>query len=150
MNPDRLLKLARRVARKYSVPGLSFDDVRQEIAVALLEAARDGVAQESHLVMRARRHMDRLLSRRPPESRPLEYPESVPSREHSPDAEPLAEELLAKVLEVLTPQQAIIIELCYRHGMNDEDVAEAINTTPCTVRRAKSYARDRLTTLFTF
>ena len=150
LSTHRLDALSRGVARRYhDVPGMDAADLRQEAALAILEAVAKGETREGWLVQRARHRLSAIFASAISRGTWSQTLTQTPI-----DDSPTAEDVAAGreffgLLGTFSPQQASVIELGYRQGLSDSETAAALGTTALSVRVSRAKALAKLRSLVT-
>lgn len=134
--PDELLRLARRLARRYHVAGYERDDLVQEAYLAMLQAPPGATRRQ--LVSRARTRLYRLyLHACQGEAGWL--PDGVAGPEG-----PGPDDLIDRLFELLPVRQARAVYLHFWLGVPDAEIGRRLGTTRWGVRQLRRRAYRRL------
>lgn len=136
---------------KTTLPQVDLDDVAQEVFLRLLRYERSVLVEhpQAYLFKMASNIAAEWSIRhrhsRPHHSRWIEDLASENEPEKSA-AQELAQDEIERALMTLAPRQRDVLKLQFAEGLGHKEIAERLNTTPRSVKRAiaKSYAKLRL------
>lgn len=147
MNDADLIRLARRLSRRYVVEGMSADDLAQEATLRALELKRDGMTEPAHFNNAIRRrlwHLWRSADARADHHDAHAANPNPPHDDPSPESSVDEFDAFAPYLGYLTPRQADVVRLTFADDLDDATIAGRLGLTVSTVR---SYRYDAMVTL---
>ena len=129
--------IAKRISRRYRVPGWDRSDVENECIVVILEQLRGGCDNPAWLFMIARQRITNLARRHQPEQ--LGDDDTLIADTHA-TSEP---DWLSGY--DLTPTECAVLSLRFVDGCADAEIADRLRIAASTVRNARcaAYAKIR-------
>lgn len=148
MLDPRHYDMARRLARRYKIAGMSRDDVEQEALLSILESLQAGTSDDSHVYNDARNHLRVLAKRNSPEL--LGDDDTHVADPHGDDGTRAIDDAdeydarIAPYLDIITSRQAEILRLEFVEGLSQEDVASRLGVSLRSVQVARSKALAKI------
>lgn len=151
---DPNLTTAKRLARRYKVPGWDRDDVQQQVYLWLLEGNTPDQAKDK-LRNLIRSELAKLRHQQPDligdDDDGIEQRHSnsqIDELDPGPEQNAMSSELLDKLRRILKPSEFKVIELAFWYDCSNAEIAEQLGVTIQTVEGYKSKALKKIPTQF--